>query len=137
MPLTPTAATGSRARAVNSWLIAMKSAHHTARASCSTQPGCGMETSWARVAVATTLPSVRTSTPLELAVPISTPSSNVTVPSLDPTQPGPLDVEHPAYRAQLGDVLAGHRMDVVSAEAGQELAGLDLQPGERVRPLEC
>ncbi len=107
----------------------MKSAHHTAWASCSTQPGRGIDTSWARVAVATTLPSARTSTPLELAVPISTPSSNVTASSLGPAEPVEFDVEHPAHLAQLGDVLAGHRMDVVSAVAGQELLGLDLQAG--------
>jgi len=77
MPLTPTAATRSpepAVPAVSSRAIATKSAHQTVSPSCSAQPGRGSESWCARWAVATIVPSGRTSTPLELDVPMSTPS---------------------------------------------------------------
>jgi hypothetical protein len=89
MPLTPTAATRSpepAVPAVSSRAIATKSAHQTVSPSCSAQPGRGSESWCARWVVATIVPSGRTSTPLELDVPMSTPSrrSAIVVPSLVP-----------------------------------------------------
>ena len=78
MPLTDTPAIDPRscAAAVSSRAMAMKSAHQTLSASCSAHPGRGRDVACGRVAVATISPSGRTSTPLELEVPMSTPRSS-------------------------------------------------------------
>src|SRR5438309_5698202 len=79
MPLHPTALIGSSAATDNSSTSLRNPCHHTRVASCSTQPGCGRETSCSTTDWATSVPSARTSTPLALDVPMSIPSSMVVV----------------------------------------------------------
>ena len=78
MPLTPTAS--GVPWASSSRVSAAKSAHHTSSASCSTQPGCGNDVACSTSARATTVPSpASTRTPFDDDVPMSIPSTSVTV----------------------------------------------------------
>ena len=46
-------------------------------------------------------------------------------------------VEQPAESAQFVYVVAGYSMDVVGAEASQDLIRRGVEPGEGVRPFKC
>src|SRR3712207_2006657 len=114
-----TAAIRSLASSKSSRQIETKSDHHTPSASCSAQPGRGMLRSCGLWAVATTSPSGRASTPLELEVPTSTPSrSSLT---LGASEPVVVDVQESTDHTQLLDVVAGDGVDVVRAVAGEYL----------------
>src|ERR687893_710125 len=82
--------------------------------------------------VATTSPSGRASTPLELEVPMSTPRSSS--PTLGAPEPVVVHVEKLTDRAQLLDVIAGDGVDVVRAVAGEYLVRARVHPREGVGP---
>src|SRR5215211_7604680 len=132
MPLVQTAAIPSSAFGRSASQIETKSAHHTFSASCSAQPGRGSESAWGLSAVATTSPSGRASTPLELEVPMSTPRSSS--PTLGVPEPVVVHVEKFADRAQLLDVVAGDGVDVIGAVSGEYLLRARVHPREGVGP---
>ena len=75
MPLTHTPTTSRPESASNSLLTTQTSCHQIDSASCSTQPGRGIEVTCGRTAVASTVPSSVASTPFVLDVPMSMPSN--------------------------------------------------------------
>src|ERR687893_305753 len=132
MPLVHTAAMPSSASPSSSRQTETKSAHHTASASCSAQPGRGSESSCGLSAVATTSPSGRARTPLGVEGAMSTPRSSS--PMLGASEPVVVHVEKLTDRAQLLDVVAGDGVDVVGAVAGEYLVRARVHPREGVGP---